>query len=201
MAGLFGESDPKREIIPLDADTQNLINAASKRSQQSDSALAGDLNAGVTQSIQSTGLTSPDQTQQRAAQTGEDFGMMNAIRNQYKGIANKDINSVVRKNNSNVPLLRSNLLSQASAYNQAQTQVQTDAFVKLQEANMMADQARANALRGVLGGVGAMVGAVAAGNGNRRRPQQQRSGGESMDGMQMGGGAMDSGGQDPFSVA
>lgn len=164
-------SDPTREEVGLDADTTRLLRGAKDRATTSVEDIAGQLNAGIGGSEKSVGLDSVQNTEQRSAKTGEDFGMMNAIRNQYKNLAQKDIQSVIRQNKTNAPLARGNMVNNLQAYMTAQGQLQTESAVKLMQANMMAEQARAGALRSILGGAGQMIGMGMA----SRQPSQPQS--------------------------
>lgn len=171
--GLLGGSTPTRQIVDLDPGTSSLLTQEMNRSFRPDAEIAAEQNAGVAGSGKVAGLTSD--IQQRVAKTGEDPGMMHAIRNQYNNLAHKDIQSVIRNNQINAPMERNDLLNQAAAHTMALGRVQTDSFIKLQEANMMADQARARALSSVLEGVGAIGGMMMAGRGQQQPRQQQRN--------------------------
>lgn len=198
--GFFGLTDDSIQpgIAQIDPKTQSLIKDEFSHATSSNGDISKQLNSGIAASADRAGL-SADQSA-RAAQTGENPGMFDAIRNQYRNIAQKDIRTITQKNDNTIPLQRDNWIKQATAHMMAQSQVQTEANSKLQQANMMADQARAQALNSILG-AGGMAGGTAMANRGGRSSAPSRAPNGSMAGGPMDSGGMDAGGQNSFSIA
>lgn len=159
---LFGGSQPTLQQAGLDPGTQKQIKSAVADAGLSDKDLAAKYNAGVSEAGNQA-LQTEGQMGQRAAQTGENNSMLQAIRNQYRAQGQNKIGSVIRSNNMNLPFQRAHSIDLATKAVFAQKQVDTQNNIALMQANNDAEIARANALYGVLSGAGTLAGAYIGG--------------------------------------
>jgi hypothetical protein len=165
---LGGGGGPDLKIVPLDPGTQNLINNQVKNANVSTGEIASKMNAGV-QDAGNQAMQTSDGLNQRAAQTGESAGSLQAIRNQYNKYAGDAVGNVVRSNQANAAMTRANWQNQAARNAIAQSQVQTQNYEMMTQAMNAADAARAQVLSNVLG-VGGMAAGMYLGG---RQPRQQ----------------------------
>lgn len=155
---LGGGDTPTLKQAALDSGTVNQINKAVADAGQSDNEMLARYSAGVADAGKQAGQ-SEDQANQRAAQTGENNGLMQAIRNQYNQLGNKGVNRVATANQLNLPFQRSHAIDLATKAAFAQKQVETQNNMALMQASNDAEIARANVLYGVLSGAGTLGGA------------------------------------------
>jgi hypothetical protein len=169
LDSLLGGSGPDLKVVELDPGTQALINQQSKNAQAGPGAIADKMNAGVREAGNQAQAT-PDQTQSRAAQTGEDTAGLQAIRNQYMKTAGDAVGGIVRQNQANAAVQQGQLLNQAARSRLAQQQVATQNYEMMTQAMNAADQARAQVLSNVLGVGGMAAGMYAAGPAGAKKP-------------------------------
>lgn len=175
LDSILGGSGPSLNIVPLDSGTQGLIKGQVDRATAGPGAIAEKANAGVREAGAQAQAT-PDQTNQRAAQTGEGSAGLSAIRNQYMKTAGDAVGGIVRSNQANAAVTQGNMLNQAARSALAQQQVQTQNYEMMTQAMNAADAARAQVLSNVLGVGGMAAGMYAAGpHGKAPSGGQQRT--------------------------
>jgi hypothetical protein len=141
IGGLFG-GGPQQNIVPLDSGTSELLNSGVNRvANQTPGQLAGENNQAA-QTAAKSFQQSPAQTSQQAAQTGSNPAMLQAIRNQYQGMAGKDTNQLMRQNQINAQFQHGQMLSDYARSALAQQQVQTQNYEQLSNAYQQNTMAR-----------------------------------------------------------
>lgn len=142
IGGLFGGGGPQQNIVPLDSGTSELLNSGVNRvANQTPGQLAGENNQAA-QTAAKSFQQSPAQTSQQAAQTGSNPAMLQAIRNQYQGMAGKDTNQLMRQNQINAQFQHGQMLSDYARSALAQQQVQTQNYEQLSNAYQQNTMAR-----------------------------------------------------------
>lgn len=147
---------PDRQVVGLDGGTQDIINKAIERSTNQDA--LKEANRGVEES--GNKIAMPNQTGM-----AQNPGMLQAIRNQYSKLADKNIQKVIRQNQFNAPFMRQDQYGHGFDMAMASKQVQTQNFAMLQQANADSAIARAQALNGILTAGGMVGGAMLGGGG------------------------------------
>lgn len=184
---LFGSGQGvTANVVPLDDQTNQLISAGVNRATAPSDQVANNLNAGVGDSTSSLAGPSVDQ---RAAKTGENAPMLQAIKNQYNQVAGKDIQRITNQNRINADVTKSQWLKQYAAGAMAQQNVATQNYASLTNAYNQSQMARAQVLSSILG-----LGGVAVGIGaSRGRRSSGSMGGSALREPQLGESAVPQG--------
>lgn len=151
--------------VPLDSQTQGLINDQATRATSTD--YGGLLNKNVqAQGSAAMAAPTPQATAAKFGSAGGDTSTIQAIRNQYNKTAQKSINQVMQRNQWQAPMTQADQLRQAAQGALAQQQVETRNYEGLMNAYNASLNARAQVIGSVLslGGTGAAVAASAKGN-------------------------------------
>jgi hypothetical protein len=148
-----GGGGPGLDVVPLDPGTNKLIGDSVARSGRSDAAIGAEKNTGV-QDAGGQGMQSAGDLKAQAAGTGQDSGMLDAIRKQYNNVAGSQINKIVQNNQMTAGLTRAHALQQSAHAALAQQQVETQNYEALSNALNSAEMARAQVLSNVLGTAG-----------------------------------------------
>lgn len=155
---------PQPTIVPIDSGTNSLIDSAVARGQQTPDQFAQQQNQGVEQTANQAFQSAPQARQQDSTQGyGYGQGSINdAIRNQYRAVAGKNISNLESSYSQNAVFQKSAALQQASAEAMARQNVSTQAYSKLMDAYNQTEAARAQVLSSILGAGGAVAGGAAA---------------------------------------
>jgi exosome complex RNA-binding protein Csl4 len=129
-------------------------------------------------------LQTNDQANARSAQTGENSTGLQAIRNQYNKVAGDAVGGIIRQNQNNAAIQKSQWQQQAARSAIAQQQVQTQNYEMMTNAMNQADMARAQVLSSILG-VGGMAAGMYAGSHHSRPPSAPRAPGGQMSASNM----------------
>lgn len=138
--GLFGKA-PDPTTVPLDSDTQGLINESTNRALQPQSTFNDSINQNVDMG------RSLDQDQQHAHQEdvgmGGDSGMNQALRNQYSSRASTAINKIKARNDMEAQMQRANYMKQVSMAAMGQQRAAVQNYQMLTDAYNQSEMARA----------------------------------------------------------
>lgn len=165
LLNLFGNDGPTYKTVELDAGTKQLIDQKQQRALASNQEVANELNAGVREAGEQA-LQTTEQVNERAAQTGEDPGMLKAIQNQYRKVADDSIGRVVRANENNASMIRAQRLESAAKAALAKQNVETQNYSNLMNAMNQAEMARAQLLSSIFSTGGMAAGMFMA---NRKK--------------------------------
>lgn len=154
---LLGQGAPSVPSVPLDPGTQGLI--TSQVSAASNPNLSQAINSNVAANAGGQ-LQTAAGANQEAAGTGQNAAMLQAIRNQYNGVAGKQIQGIVNNNNFATPGIQGAMLTQANAEANAMQSIANQQQQIVMQANNAWQAARASALSGILGAAGKPLGAA-----------------------------------------
>ena len=132
---------PDPTIVPLDADTQGLLNQSVDRASRPDAEFAASLNQGAVIGAGQLGQ-SEMQGQQEAQRLGDTYS--DAIRQSYASRANDSVGRLIRANEYKAKLQKGDQMRQMSQAAMAQQNVATQNYAMLTEAFNQSEMARAN---------------------------------------------------------
>ena len=145
---LGGGGGPSYNAVPLDAGTEALINKdVNQVTNQSPGQLAAATNQAGTNAAKAF---SGGPGTQNASSTGGDPAMLQAIKNQYSGLASKDINQLQRQNQSQAQVEQGQQLSEFAKTALAQQQVMTQNYTDLMNAQNANTEARAGMITSLI---------------------------------------------------
>jgi len=166
----YNSSSPNLSVVPLDTGTQNIIGKQISQATQSPDQTVAQLNQGVS-GAGTSALQNEAQGTQEAARSGQSPGMLQAIRNQYSGLAGQNIRNTLDQGKYNAIAQQAQWQQQAARSMLAQQQVETQNYTMLSQAMMQAEAARAQALSSILGAAGT-IGGYAMAKGNKKETQK-----------------------------
>jgi hypothetical protein len=125
---------PDRKIIPIDPQTNQLIDEGIKRAKQTPEQIAAQRLQGVDTAAKGAQQSDQNATQQQAALGYSSPGMNQAIRNQYNSQAGTEINRLKNAYGQSAEFEKSAMVQQAFAQAQARQNVTLQSYSKLMDA-------------------------------------------------------------------
>lgn len=164
MAGQ--ETAPNPQTVPLDKNTQGLIDESVARAKQPDSVFAAQANQGVSEGSQSFNPNNP-MVSQKDASLGQNPGEFDALRGVYASKAGTAIDRMKQKGAYEAKLQKMDYMNTTARMLLGQQQVQAQNYHMLTEAYNQAEAARAGFINSLFQGGNTAIAINAA---NRKQP-------------------------------
>lgn len=198
---LFGGTNdmPTPTTVPLDKDTQQMIDTGVDRASRPGSEFASEINQGVAQNAGALGQ-SQEQAQQADQRLGGGAAGAEALRQVYSANSGNTIGRMMKANQYRGELAKADYMNQMSHAAMAKQRVATQNYHMLSEAYSQAEMARAQFVTSLFQSAQTGMGMYAAGKGAAKGMKEQgvganygaaRSGGYAPSGVDYGG--MDAG--------
>jgi hypothetical protein len=149
MAGLFQSETPTPNYVPLNQQSQGLLNDMVSNATSPTQSWADRANQGVSNASQLGIQSAPAESMQ--ANTGVDPSMHQALRNAYQGQANKQIGDIMNKNSFNSQIAKANYSSSINQALQGQAQTHVNNYQQLTDAYNQSESARAQFVSAISG--------------------------------------------------
>lgn len=143
MGILDSNAVPAPTIVPLDPQTQGLINQGTAQAGQSSGQFTQALNNNVSQNTNQLGM-SDEAVNNLAAKTGTNAGMIMGLRNAYQGQTNYNTQQVQQGNQINGAMMKYDYTQKMAQVALGQQAQQTQAFSALTNAYNNSEAARAS---------------------------------------------------------
>lgn len=142
---------PQPGVVPLDADTQHMIDNVSERAADPNYKFAEKLNAGVQEGAKSLGGNA-ELASQADQREGASPHMGEAIRNAYSAQSNDSVSRLMRSNQHRAELMKADQLKRAAQMRIAQQRVAAQNNATLVDAYNQQEMARAGFIQSIFQG-------------------------------------------------